>query len=111
MLSNCDDLLYSTTRANRAMPSGTGADNSVAMAETDGPSKKKRKLHGSYKKRKDNKSSPNYDAMLKELHQGVLTEAQMSVLHLILEYGSSAQKKRAMKEISSVACGKKGDTH
>jgi hypothetical protein len=95
----------------RAMSSGTGAHNSVAMAEMDGPSKKKRKPRGSCKKRKDNKSSPNNDAMLKALHQGVKTEAQMSALRLILEYGSSVQKKKAMKEISSVAYGKKGDTH
>jgi hypothetical protein len=63
------------------------------------------------RKERINKSSPNNDAMLKALHQDAQTEAQMSALRLILESGSSAQKTRAMKEISSVAYGEKGDTH
>jgi len=62
----------------RAMPKGTGVDNSVAVAETAALLKKKRKKRGSYKKRNNNKRSPNYDAMLKALHQGTQAEAQLS---------------------------------
>jgi hypothetical protein len=53
--------------------------------------------------------------MLQALREGTQTEAQLSALRLILEYGTQQQQAEAMKKISAVAYGskrkKKGITH
>jgi hypothetical protein len=103
----------------RTMPNGTGVDNSVADTAPDGEATaaavaRKRKKRGTYKKATATKSSPGNDAMFKALRQGTESEAKMSALRLILEFGTAAQKRKAMKTIDVVAYGKKkkkkGDT-
>jgi hypothetical protein len=44
--------------------------------------------------------------MLKALREGTQTEAKLSALCLLLEYGSEEQQKKAMKQIDAVAYGK-----
>ncbi len=44
--------------------------------------------------------------MLKALREGTQTEAKLSALRLLLEYGSEEQRKKAMKQIDAVAYGK-----
>jgi hypothetical protein len=64
----------------RSMPEGTGLDNSVATAGTSAHARK-RKKHGPYNKNnKKKKNSPNNDAMLAALRQGMQTEAKLSAL-------------------------------
>jgi hypothetical protein len=103
----------------RTMPNGTGVDNSVADTGPDGEATdaavaRKRKKRGTYKKATATKSSPGNEAMFKALRQGTESEAKMSALRLILEFGTAAQKRKAMKTIDVVAYGKKkkknGDT-
>jgi hypothetical protein len=48
--------------------------------------------------------------MLQVLQAGTQSEALLSALCLILEYGSSSQKKTAMKDVDRMAYGKKEET-
>jgi hypothetical protein len=94
----------------RAMPKRIGVDNSIAEPDAENETaqaKRKRKKHGPCNKRDNNKSNLNEDGMLKALREGMQTEAQLSALHLILEYGTQDQQKKAMKQIDAVAYGKK----
>jgi len=100
------------------MPAGTGADNSVADPNAENETaqaKRKRKKRGPYKKRENNNKNSNEEGMLQALREGTQTEAQLSALRLILEYGTQQQQAEAMKKISAVAYGskrkKKGITH
>jgi len=92
----------------REMPKGTGIDSSVAGPAATG---KKRKKRGKYKK-KDKKNNKDSDSSLlvDVLQGGTRTEAQISALRLMLEFGSNQQKINAMKEIEKIAFagGKKG---
>ncbi len=45
--------------------------------------------------------------MLQVLQSGTLSETQLSALRLILEFGSSSQKKKAMKEVCRLASSNK----
>jgi hypothetical protein len=96
----------------RTMPKGTGADNSVGAPVLDGEAlgaavARKRSKRGPYKKASAKKSSPANNAILSALRHGTETEAKLSALHLILEFRTAAQKRKAMKQIDSVAYGKK----
>jgi len=89
----------------RAMPNGAGVDNSIVEPDSaTAQSKKKRKKRGQYKKKSN--SPNNNNAMLQALQMGTQSEAQLSALRLILEYGSTSQKKKAMKQVKHVAHGK-----
>jgi hypothetical protein len=93
----------------RQMPKGTGADNSVAVADADTETtqaRKNRKKRGPYKKRPANNNTVDDDGMMKALREGTQTEAKLSALRLLLEYGSEEQRKKAMKQIDAVAYGK-----
>jgi hypothetical protein len=93
---------------SRTMPEGTGIDNSVAQTDASTRSKK-RKTRGPYNKNTAKKSSPSNDAMLVALRQGTQTEAKLSALRLIMEFGSTAEKKKAMKKIGKLAYGNKAE--
>jgi hypothetical protein len=93
-----------------AMSKGTGAHNSIVEPDAENETaqaKRKRKKRGPYNKRDSNKSNLNEDGMLKALREGTQTEAQLSALCLILEYGMQDQQKKAMKQIDAIAHGKK----
>jgi hypothetical protein len=86
----------------RAMPNGAGVDNSIVEPDSaTAKSKTKRKKGGRYKKKTN--SPNNNNAMLQALQMGMQSEAQLSALHLILEYGSTSQKKKAIKQVKHVA--------
>jgi hypothetical protein len=90
----------------RLMPTGTGIDNSVAVADaaTTLQNKKKRKKRGTYNNKKNSNDSPsNNNAMLRVLQSGTQTESQLSALCLTLQYGIPSEKKKAMKEVNRVA--------
>jgi hypothetical protein len=89
----------------RTMPEGTGIDNSVAQGDTSSQAKK-RKKRGPYNTNKPKKSSPSNDAMLVALRQGTQTEAKLSALRLIMEFGTTTDKRKAMKKIGKMAYGK-----
>jgi hypothetical protein len=94
----------------RAIPKGTGADHSIVEPDAENETaqaKRKWKKHGPYNKRDNNESNLNENGMLKALREGTQTEAQLSALHLILEYGTQDQQKKAMKQIDAVAYGRK----
>jgi hypothetical protein len=95
---------------SRSMPAGTGADNSVSDPNAENETaqaKRKRKKRGPYKKRENNNKNSNEEGMLQALRDGTQTEAQLSALRLILEYGTQQQQAKAMKKIDAVAYGSK----
>jgi hypothetical protein len=82
------------------MPKGTGIDSSVAGASTTA---KKRKKCGKYKKKaQENNNNRESNILLSALQGGTQTEAQMAALCMMLEFGSAAQKTKAMAEIERI---------
>ena len=83
---------------SRQMPSGTGVDASLADGTTT--ASKKRKKRGKYKKRdnNNNNSSTNNNIALVIENIGN-SEARVSSLHILIEYGALEEKWQALAEI------------
>jgi len=85
---------------SRQMPSGTGVDASLADGTT---ASKKRKKRGKYKKwdnNKNNSSTTNNIALVIENIGN--SEARVSSLHILIEYGALEEKWQALAEIRNL---------
>jgi len=86
----------------REMPKGTGIDNSVDDGSVARGTKRKTSRKRNKKKKRDSIEDSNL-ALLQALDGGTKSETRLSVLRLMLEFGSNEEKVEAMREVKRVA--------
>jgi hypothetical protein len=89
----------------RKMPKGTGVDASVNDGAVAG--KHKVRKRSTDRKRMSNKENkpPKKTAIATAIEVGSLRESKLAALRMFLEFGSSAEKERAKRELQVIAYG------